>query len=139
MENTKIKIKIEIEKSNEKATFSPKKNEKDGTFEIVFSHDEKNFLDRIDKIDEAAIKIIYPSIRGAVSEHLEHVSKENFDKKTLSKSKKKKIKINGEIGNFSFNFVKKEGQICPFLKDNQTHKTLFFKDLIIFNISKNYI
>ena len=27
MENTKIKIKIEIEKSNEKATFSPKKNE----------------------------------------------------------------------------------------------------------------
>lgn len=65
MENTKIKIKIEIEKSNEKATFSPKKNEKDGTFEIVFSHDEKNFLDRIDKIDEAAIKIIYPSIRGA--------------------------------------------------------------------------
>jgi len=71
MKNTKIKIKIEFEDTNSDVNLDAKKLE-DGTFEIIFSQEEENIIDRS---EQALLQVNYPAIRDAISNYLSDYSK----------------------------------------------------------------
>ncbi len=71
MKNTKIKIKIEFEDSLEEVNSSPIKIA-DGNFEIIFSQDKKNLIDRS---EEALLKANSQAIRDVISNYLSELSK----------------------------------------------------------------
>lgn len=82
MGNYKIKVKVEIVECNDKNAHAPLE-QNDGSFEMII--DEKDAVS-IDNSEKALLTTAYPSIREALSKHLEEVSK----KKSLKKPKCKK-------------------------------------------------
>ena len=78
----KIKVKVEIVESENRDTHAPLE-QNDGSFEMII--DGKDAVS-IDKSEQALLSTAYPSIREALSKHLEKVSK----KKSLKKPKRKK-------------------------------------------------
>ena len=82
MSNYKIKVKVEIVECANGDTHDPSE-QNDGSFEMVI--DGKG-AESIDKSEKALLSTAYPSIREALSKHLEEISK----KKSLKKSKRKK-------------------------------------------------
>jgi len=71
MKNTKIKIKIEFEDTNSDVNLDAKKLE-DGTFEVIFSQEEENIIDRS---EQALLQANYPAIRDAIANYLSDYSK----------------------------------------------------------------
>ena len=78
----KIKVKVEIVECENQDTHDPVE-QNDGSFEMII--DGKDAVS-IDKSEKALLTTAYPSIREALSKHLEEVSK----KKALKKPKRKK-------------------------------------------------
>ena len=82
MSKYKVKVKIEFVECDDQDTHAPlEKN--DGSFEMVI---DGNDAISIDKSEKAALATVYPSIREALSKHLEKMSK----KKSLKSPKRKK-------------------------------------------------
>lgn len=75
MKNTKIKIKIEFGETDSPVDSSPIKLD-DGSFEIIFSQDESNIIDRS---EQALLRANYPAMRAAISEYLSEYSKKSID------------------------------------------------------------
>lgn len=71
MKNTKIKIKIEFEDTNSDVSLCAKKLD-DGIFEIVFSQEEENIIDRS---EQALLQANYPALRDAIAKYLSDYSK----------------------------------------------------------------
>ncbi len=71
MQNTKIKIKIEFEDTLEDANSTPLKIA-DGNFEIIFSQDKKNLIDRS---EQALLQANSVAIRDVISNYLSELSK----------------------------------------------------------------
>ena len=82
MGNYKIKVKIEVVECEEDNGNSLQEKD-DGSFEMVI--DEKDSMS-IDNCEKALLFTTYPSIRKALSKHLEEVSK----KKPLKKRRRMK-------------------------------------------------
>jgi hypothetical protein len=82
MGNYKIKIKVELVECENQDIHGPLEQH-DGSFEMVI--DGKAAVS-IDKSEKALLSTAYPSIREALSKHLENISK----KKSLKKPKRKK-------------------------------------------------
>jgi len=82
MGNYKIKVKVEIVECNDQIQRSAKQQD-DGSFEMII--DEKNAVS-IDNSEKALLSTAYPTIRDALSKHLENVSK----KKSLKRPKSNK-------------------------------------------------
>ena len=82
MGNYKIKIKVEVVECDDQDTHAPLE-QNDGSFEMVI--DGKDAVS-IDKSEKALLSTAYPSIREALSKHLEAVSK----KKSLKQPKREK-------------------------------------------------
>jgi hypothetical protein len=82
MGNYKIKIKVEVVECENQGIHGPLE-QNDGSFEMVI--DGKEAVS-IDKSEKALLSTAYPSIREALSKHLENISK----KKSLKKPKRKK-------------------------------------------------
>ena len=82
MGNYKIKIKVEVVECDNQDTHEPLE-QNDGSFEMVI--DGKDAIS-IDKSEKALLSTAYPSIREALSKHLEAMSK----KKSLKSLKRKK-------------------------------------------------
>ena len=78
----KIKVKVEIVESNKQNTHDPQE-QNDGSFTMII--DEKDAVS-IDNSEKALLETAYPTIRSALSKHLENVSK----KKPLKAPKRKK-------------------------------------------------
>ena len=78
----KIKIKVEMVECDDQDTHSPME-QNDGSFEMII--DGKDAIS-IDNSEKALLSIAYPTIRSALSKHLEEMSK----KKLLKKPKRKK-------------------------------------------------
>jgi hypothetical protein len=72
--NYKIKVKVEIEESNEGTTGSHTETE-DGQFEMVIN--EAQALS-IDDCEQALLQTNYPAIRAALAKHLSEVSKKKY-------------------------------------------------------------
>jgi hypothetical protein len=72
--NYKIKVKVEIEESDEETTGSHTETE-DGQFEIVIN--EAQGLS-IDDCEQALLRTNYPAIRAALAKHLSEVSKKKY-------------------------------------------------------------
>ncbi len=134
MKNTKIKIKIEFEDSLEEVNSSPIKIA-DGNFEIIFSQDKKNLIDRS---EEALLKANSQAIRDVISNYLSELSK----KKSIEISSNKDIiieekifKVDGEVGRFNFkiyNCRNIEDNLFPSQKGKKYYKTFGFKELAYF-------
>ena len=77
-----IKVKVEIVESNKQNTHDPQE-QNDGSFTMII--DEKDAVS-IDNSEKALLETAYPTIRKALSKHLENVSK----KKPLKAPKRKK-------------------------------------------------
>lgn len=71
MKNTKIKIQIEFEDTEEEVNLNPLKLA-DGNFEIVFSQDKKNLIDRS---EQALLHANSVAIRNALEKYLSELSK----------------------------------------------------------------
>ena len=71
MKNTKIKIKIDFEDTDSTTSSLPLMLD-DGTFEIVFSQDVENIIDRS---EQALLEANYPAIRNAISQYLSEYTK----------------------------------------------------------------
>lgn len=82
MGNYKIKVKVEIVECEDKNKTAAREKD-DGTFEMII--DEKDAIS-IDNSERALLSTAYPSIRQALSKHLEEISK----KKSSKKPKRKK-------------------------------------------------
>jgi hypothetical protein len=82
MGNYKIKIKVEVVECENQDIYGPLE-QNDGSFEMVI--DGKDAVS-IDQSEKALLSTAYPSIREALSKHLENISK----KKSLKKPKRKK-------------------------------------------------
>lgn len=82
MGNYKIKIKVEVVECENQDPHKPSE-QNDGSFEMII--DGKDAVS-IDKSEKALLSTAYPSIREALSKHLENMSK----KKSLKKPKRKK-------------------------------------------------
>ena len=78
----KIKVKVEIVECDDQSEHAPQEQD-DGSFEMII--DEKDGVS-IDKSEKAVLSTAYPTIRDALSKHLENVSK----KKSLKKPKRNK-------------------------------------------------
>ena len=82
MSKYKVKVKIEFVECDDRDTHTPlEKN--DGSFEMII---DGNDAISIDKSEKAVLATAYPSIREALSKHLEQMSK----KKSLKKPKRQK-------------------------------------------------
>jgi hypothetical protein len=77
-----IKVKVEIVESSKQNAHEPQE-ENDGSFTMII--DEKDAVS-IDHSEKALLETAYPTIRKALSKHLENVSK----KKPLKAPKRKK-------------------------------------------------
>lgn len=77
-----IKVKVEIVESSKQNAHEPQE-ENDGSFTMII--DEKD-AESIDHSEKALLETAYPTIRKALSKHLENVSK----KKPLKAPKRKK-------------------------------------------------
>ena len=77
-----IKVKVEIVESDKQNAQDPQE-QNDGSFTMVI--DEKDAVS-IDHSEKALLETAYPTIRKALSKHLENVSK----KKPLKAPKRKK-------------------------------------------------
>ena len=77
-----IKVKIEIVESSKQNAHEPQE-ENDGSFTMII--DEKDAVS-IDHSEKALLETAYPTIRKALSKHLENVSK----KKPLKAPKRNK-------------------------------------------------
>lgn len=77
-----IKVKVEIVESSKKNVHEPQE-ENDGSFTMII--DEKDAVS-IDHSEKALLETAYPTIRKALSKHLENVSK----KKPLKAPKRNK-------------------------------------------------
>ena len=77
-----IKVKVEIVESNKQNTHDPQE-QNDGSFTMII--DEKDAVS-IDNSEKALLETAYPTIRSALSKHLENVSK----KKPLKAPKRNK-------------------------------------------------
>ena len=77
-----IKVKVEIVESSKQNAHEPQE-ENDGSFTMII--DEKDALS-IDHSEKALLETAYPTIRKALSKHLENVSK----KKPLKAPKRNK-------------------------------------------------
>ena len=82
MGHYKIKIKVEMVECDDQDPHSPLERN-DGSFEMVI--DGKDAIS-IDNSEKALLSTAYPTIRSALSKHLEEVSK----KKRLKTPKRKK-------------------------------------------------
>ncbi len=82
MGNYKIKIKVEMVECDEQDLHSPLE-QNDGSFEMII---EGKDAISIDNSEKALLTTAYPTIRSALSKHLEKMSK----KKRLKKPKCKK-------------------------------------------------
>ena len=82
MGNYKIKIKVEVVECENQDPHAPSERN-DGSFEMII--DGKDAVS-IDKSEKALLLTAYPSIREALSKHLENMSK----KKSLKTPKRKK-------------------------------------------------
>jgi hypothetical protein len=78
-----IKVKVEIVESSKQNAHEPQE-ENDGSFTMII--DEKDAVS-IDHSEKALLETAYPTIRKALSKHLENVSK----KKPLKVPKRKKL------------------------------------------------
>ena len=78
-----IKVKVEIVESSKQNAHEPQE-ENDGSFTMII--DEKDAVS-IDHSEKALLETAYPTIRKALSKHLEIVSK----KKPLKMPKRKKL------------------------------------------------
>ena len=78
----KIKVKVEIVESSKQNAHEPQE-ENDGSFTMII--DEKDAVS-IDHSEKALLETAYPTIRKALSKHLENVSK----KKPLKAPKRNK-------------------------------------------------
>ena len=77
-----IRMKVEIVECDKQNEHGPKE-QNDGSFTMVI--DEKDAVS-IDNSEKALLSTAYPTIRAALSKHLENVSK----KKSLKRPKRKK-------------------------------------------------
>ena len=77
-----IKVKVEIVESSKQNAHEPQE-ENDGSFTMII--DEKDAVS-IDHSEKALLETAYPTIRNALSKHLENVSK----KKPLKAPKRNK-------------------------------------------------
>jgi hypothetical protein len=77
-----IKVKVEIVESSKQNAHEPQE-QNDGSFTMII--DEKDAVS-IDHSEKALLETAYPTIRKALSKHLENVSK----KKLLKSPKRKK-------------------------------------------------
>lgn len=77
-----IKVKVEIVESSKQNAHEPQE-ENDGSFTMII--DEKD-AESIDHSEKALLETAYPTIRKALSKHLENVSK----KKPLKAPKRNK-------------------------------------------------
>jgi hypothetical protein len=77
-----IKVKVEIVESSKQNAHEPQE-QNDGSFTMII--DEKDAVS-IDHSEKALLETAYPTIRKALSKHLENVSK----KKPLKAPKRKK-------------------------------------------------
>lgn len=77
-----IKVKVEIVESSKQNAHEPQE-QNDGSFTMII--DEKDAVS-IDNSEKALLETAYPTIRHALSKHLEQVSK----KKSLKTPKRKK-------------------------------------------------
>ena len=82
MSHYRIKVKVEVVECSDGDTHDPSE-QNDGSFEMVIGEKEAQ---SIDKSEKALLSTAYPSIREALSKHLEEISK----KKSLKRSKRKK-------------------------------------------------
>lgn len=82
MGNYKIKVKVEVVECDNQDAHEPLE-QNDGSFEMII--DGKDAFS-IDKSEKALLSTAYPSIREALSKHLEEMSK----KKSLKSPKRKK-------------------------------------------------
>ena len=78
-----IKVKVEIVESSKQNAHEPQE-QNDGSFTMII--DEKDAVS-IDHSEKALLETAYPTIRKALSKHLENVSK----KKPLKVPKRKKL------------------------------------------------
>jgi hypothetical protein len=81
MSNYKIKVKIEFIESDHDKEHSPQE-QTDGSFHMVI--DENDALS-IDQSEKAMLMTAYPSIRKAVADHLEYMSKKKRSKMPKAK------------------------------------------------------
>ena len=85
MSNYKIKVKIEIEKTDQSVSEAVNQFD-DGSFSIVVP--EKSAAS-IDKCEKALLKTSYPAVREALSHHMSEISKQeaenNYRPGTLKK------------------------------------------------------
>ena len=78
----KIKVKVEIVESDKQNTHDPQE-QNDGSFTMII--DQKD-AESIDNSEKALLETAYPTIRNALSKHLENISK----KKPLKTPRHKK-------------------------------------------------
>ena len=71
--NYKIKVKVEIVKSDQEAAVDLSQTE-DGEFELVISAEQAV---SIDECEQALLRTNYPAIRAAIAKHLTELSKKN--------------------------------------------------------------
>ena len=77
-----IKVKVEIVESSKQNAHEPQE-QNDGSFTMII--DEKDAVS-IDNSEKALLETAYPTIRSALSKHLENISK----KKPLKTPRRKK-------------------------------------------------
>ena len=77
-----IKVKVEIVESSKQNAHEPQE-ENDGSFTMII--DQKD-AESIDNSEKALLETAYPTIRNALSKHLENISK----KKPLKRPRSKK-------------------------------------------------
>ncbi len=130
MKNTKIKIKIEFTDTEEAVNSEPLKLG-DGNFEIIFSQDKKNLIDRS---EQALLHANSVAIRNALEEYLSELSKKSLDV-TVTKDiniEEKYFRVDGEAGRFTFkiyNTQNPDDNLFPALKGKEFYKTVGFKEL----------
>jgi hypothetical protein len=78
----KIRVNVEIVECDDQIAHAPQEQD-DGSFEMII--DEKDAIS-IDNSEKALLSTAYPTIRDALSKHLENVS----EKKSLKKPQSKK-------------------------------------------------
>jgi hypothetical protein len=82
MGNYKIRVKVEVIECEDQGPQAPSE-QNDGSFEMIIDGEDAI---SIDKSEKALLSTAYPSIREALSKHLEKISK----KKSLKKKRRKK-------------------------------------------------
>jgi hypothetical protein len=102
MTRYKVKISVELVECNEAVSDTPIE-QRDGSFSMVIS--EKDAVS-IDKCEQSVLKTAYPTIRSALSGHLEEISKKKACEMSEAGGQvvqnSRPYKVDGEVGRFTF-------------------------------------